>query len=474
MQWVMETLAKTERLGPIWLAPGISRTNVVTKIYASFIGVTMLTGMSFLQGYVLTEHLHIPREAQGTIAGDLTFWTEVTSLIMFNPFGVLSDRIGRRPIFIFGILMIGICYGLYPFATSVGELLVYRLLYGVGVAATVSMLSTITNDYPQEKSRGTLIGITSMLNVVGVIFMASGIARIPLLLTAREVDPVTAGQVMFLVATGLCIVTAIIARLGLKGGTPAAPKDRANTRLLLLSGLRAGKNPRIALCYASAFSARADMVIKGLFLALWAIHIGQEEGISPAEAMARFGVMIILMQITAVIFNPIYGMIVDRMNRVSALAIALLLAALGYSSMGIITSPLDMAALPYLIVVAIGSSAMNIASLSLVGQEAPEKERGSIIAMTSMAGTIGIMVFVTVGGRLFDLWGPWAPFVLAGALQAVLFVAAVIIRIVAPGQNMVEQQSSMPARAALGTAANPSEQDQSAAPTSEGSSSYKL
>lgn len=436
----METMPKTERLGPIFLAPGISRTNVVTKIYASFIGVTMLTGMSFLQGYVLTEHLHIPREAQGTIAGDLTFWTEIVSLIMFNPFGILSDRIGRRPIFIFGILMIGICYGLYPFATSVGELLVYRLLYGVGVAATVSMLSTITNDYPQENSRGTLIGITSMMNVVGVIFMASGIARIPLLLTAREVDPVTAGQVMFLVATGLCIVTAIVARLGLKGGTPVAPKDRAQTRYLIMSGLRAGKNPRIALCYASAFSARADMVIKGLFLALWAIHVGVEEGMGAAQAMARFGVMIIFMQITAVIFNPIFGMIVDRVNRVSAMATALLLAALGYSSMGIITSPLDFAMLPYLIVVAIGSSAMNIASLSLVGQEAPEKERGSIIAMTSMAGTIGIMAFVIVGGRLFDLWGPWAPFVLAGALQGVLFVAAIVIRIVAPGETTKKQQ----------------------------------
>jgi hypothetical protein len=55
----------------------------------------MLSGISFLQGYVLTEHLNIPRSQQGTVSGDLSFWVEVVALLLFTPVGVLADRIGR-------------------------------------------------------------------------------------------------------------------------------------------------------------------------------------------------------------------------------------------------------------------------------------------------------------------------------------------------------------------------------------------
>jgi hypothetical protein len=36
------------RLGPIWLSPGITRGNALTKLYASFISIGMLSGMSIL------------------------------------------------------------------------------------------------------------------------------------------------------------------------------------------------------------------------------------------------------------------------------------------------------------------------------------------------------------------------------------------------------------------------------------------
>lgn len=52
---------KTEKLGPMLLAPGVTRVNVITKLYASCVSVILLTGMGFLQGYILTEHLHIPQ-----------------------------------------------------------------------------------------------------------------------------------------------------------------------------------------------------------------------------------------------------------------------------------------------------------------------------------------------------------------------------------------------------------------------------
>ena len=59
------------RLGPVELMPGVSRLNAVTKLYASGVTIAALTGMSLLQGYILTEHLEVPRRVQGTDTPDV-------------------------------------------------------------------------------------------------------------------------------------------------------------------------------------------------------------------------------------------------------------------------------------------------------------------------------------------------------------------------------------------------------------------
>ena len=197
---------------------------------------------------------------------------------------------------------------------------------------------------------------------------------------------------------------------------------------------RAGRNPRIALAYACSFAARSDVVIKGLFFALWAIQDGFKEGLHPGQAMARFGIMIIIMNGTSILVAPLFGWFIDRVNRVTALIVALCFASVGYLSMYVITSPLDFAMAPYFIVIALGSSFMMKASLSLVGQEARVAERGSVLAMFGMFGAVGILVFTKWGGILFDAWGPWAPFVMAGAYQTVLLGIALVVRTVAPGR----------------------------------------
>ena len=124
------------------------------------------------------------------------------------------------------------------------------------------------------------------------------------------------------------------------------------------------------------------------------------------------------------------------------MAVALAFATLGYLSMGIITSPLDFAMIPFFIVISLGSSFMIKASIALVGQEAPPKERGAIIATNGMFGALGILTLALVGGRLFDAWGPWAPFVIAGSYQSVLFVLAILVRIYAPGPQLIEKRGN--------------------------------
>jgi MFS family permease len=440
MRQAAQDPADTVYFGPIALAPGITRANVSAKFFMAFIAIAMLSGMSFLQGYILTEHLNIPRGQQGTISGDLSFYTEIVALLLFNPFGILADRIGRKPVLIFGILMIGLGFGLYPFATSVAELTVYRMVYAVGMAATAGMLATLSNDYPLDRSRGKLIGISAMFNVLGTIFMSAVVAGIPRFMAERGFDPVAGGKTMYLFAALLCIIAAIAGKLWLAPGTPV--KERAPYRELIVSGFKAGRNPRIALAYASAFAARSDMVIKAMFLALWAILAGREMGLRPDQSMAQFGIMYTAMYAVSFFSAPLFGWYIDKVNRVTALLTALAIAAAGYMAMRLINSPLEMSAMPYLMLLTLGSSCMLKASLSLVGQEALPRERGSVIAFSSMCGALGILIFTWAGGRLFDNWAPWAPFFVAGAYQAILFVIGVFVRIAAPGQDAPDRSTS--------------------------------
>jgi hypothetical protein len=304
------------------------------------------------------------------------------------------------------------------------------------------MISSLPNDYAQDRSRGTMIGFGSTLNVIGVMFVAMGLSQIPALLTPRGTDPVTAGKIMFGIAAALCFVSVAIFRWGLKGGTPVAHADRAGLRVLLGSGMRAAANPRIALAYATSFTGRADVVIKGMFLSLWAIHDGREWGLSPGAAMARFGIVLAIMQAISLVWQPLFGMIMDRLNRVTAVAIAMAFASSGYLSMGLITSPLDFAMLPAFAILTIGSSSAIISSIALVGQEAPVRERGAVIGMTGLFGALGILIFSVAGGRWFDEIGPATPFVVVGAVQAGLLVLAVLVRLLSPGPVRVAQPAT--------------------------------
>ena len=422
-----------KKIGPIILAEGISTFNFVTFLYASFIAIGLLTGMSFLQAYILQEHLGIPRSQQGSITGLLGLTSELVAIPLTAYFGILVDRIGRRPVFNFSVTVIGISYALYPFATGTAELIAYRMIFAVGAASMGATLATIGADYPAEQSRGKFIGVSNIMNSLGVTFIASGIAQIPNALQGRGFSPVESGKVMFLTCTALCVLTVIWTRFGLKPGTPTKVSERLPFRTLVKSGVRALSNPRLSVSFAASFTARSDLALKGAFISLWAIQAGMADRINPAQAMATVGIVFALMQVVAIIWNIVFGYIMDRINRVTAMAMAMGLAGVGYSSMVFVTSPLDYRMLPLFALLSIGSASAIAASVTLVGQEAPVQERGAIMGANQLCGAVGMMFTFTVGGWLFDIWWP-APFLMAGVLQIILCLVAIIIRLRAPGK----------------------------------------
>jgi len=411
-------------------------------MYAAFICIAMLAGMNFLQAYLLDVNLGIPKDEQGVATSILALVTEIIALILIVPFGALADRIGRRPVIIGGILFCGLGYGLFPFATSLNELVIYRAIFAIGAASLSAQIPTIGNDYTQERSRGRLFGFTGVMNGLGVIFMSAGLAQIPGLLEGRGVAPVSAGMAMFLAASGLCVLSAVIFRAGLQLGIPenVAQTEKVPLGRTLLAGLRAMRNPRIVLSYVAAFAGRSDNAIKGLFVSVWVLQVAGEAGVSQPQAFAHAGKLMGLMGAVTLLWMPIFGVILDKMNRVTGLALAMGLAAAGYGSMGLITSPLDNAMLPFFVLLAIGQGSAIIASVTLIGQEASAADRGTVVATNAWFGAIGILIATVVGGVLFDIVGPSAPFVMLGVFQAFVLVFAIVVRVRNPGDTVSAQR----------------------------------
>ena len=415
------------------LAEGITTTNGWTLMYASFATIGFLTFVNTGQAFILNANLGVARDDQGVLSGNLAFWNEIITMALAAPFGVLADKVGRRPLFCFGLIAMALGYALYPLADSITDLTIARSIYAVGTAAAAGMLGTVGADYPREHSRGKLIAWTGVFNSLGVIFTAFVFGRVLLPLFENQYGSQEAGTYTFWLLAIILVLSALILHLGLKGGTPAGRHDQPPLIDLVRAGFRNAKNPRIALAYSSAFVARGDLVIIGVFLTLWGTQAGIERGMEPGQAAREGATIFILAQIFGLFWSPIMGFFIDRVNRVSATIFGSAMASLGYMSMGFIDDPLNRSWLPLFAILGIGQISAFFASQALVGQEAPYKERGAVVGMFSLCGALGILVCTSVGGVLFDDWMKSGPFVFVGFLNLFVLLFAVIVRIKSPG-----------------------------------------
>lgn len=425
-------------LGPIRLAPGIAPRHALAYLFAALLSIGLFTYFSALTPYVLQVNLGLPAELHGRISGDLQTWQEIALLLTIGIWGALSDRVGRRPIYVATFLVIALGYVLYPFASSAAELFACRMLLGVGIAGSSAMLLTIIADYPEEFSRGKFTGLAFFLNGLGATLFFFALTKLPQFFEGQGADALWAGRFSFMAVGGIALLAAIV-MLGLKPGRPDAVAERVPLKALLRQGLAAGRKPRIALCYAGAFASRADMVIITIFITLWVAQSGLSEGMSASASAARGGMVIGIALLSALVWSPVFGWLGDRLDRVTVMIVGFLLAAAGYGWIGSIDDPAATAAIPALILLGVGQSSAVLASTLLLGQEAPPQIRGSVFGVQSFCGALGILTISIAGGRLFDAVGPGAPFAVMGVVNGAVCLWAIALRsleakVVAPAQ----------------------------------------
>jgi MFS family permease len=158
------------------------------------------------------------------------------------------------------------------------------------------------------------------------------------------------------------------------------------------------------------------------------VHAGAEQGISTADALARGGITMSALILANVFWAPVFGLILDRVNRVIGLCVAMGLATLGYFALGSVTDPYDMPVMmAATFVLGIGEISVIVVCNALLGQEAPAKIRGAASGVFGLVGTFGILFATLAGGIVFDAFGPSAPFKMMAGINGLVAVIALLV-----------------------------------------------
>jgi AAHS family 4-hydroxybenzoate transporter-like MFS transporter len=97
----------------------------------------------------------VPNAVLGPVFAAANFGVLIGALF----FSMLADRIGRRPVLIGATLFFGIMMILTARVTSVPQLLVMRLLAGIGLGTIIPNASALVGEYSSQRLRAPMIMI---------------------------------------------------------------------------------------------------------------------------------------------------------------------------------------------------------------------------------------------------------------------------------------------------------------------------
>jgi putative MFS transporter len=141
----------------------------------------------FLDGYdltviavalpLLTKQFAISAALQGLVGSSAVIGMLVGSLFL----GRLTDRIGRRTMYLFDLLTFVVFAVLAAASQNVGELIAFRFLLGLGIGADYPISSTLLTEFSPPGQRGRLVTVLGATWFVGaVVAYLLAIAFLPL------------------------------------------------------------------------------------------------------------------------------------------------------------------------------------------------------------------------------------------------------------------------------------------------------
>ncbi|MCK1993259.1 MFS transporter [Peribacillus muralis] len=188
----------------------------LNRFHIKIAGLTF--GAHFTDGYILgiiafalallTPQMELTPFWIGLIGSSALIGLFLGSLVL----GWISDYIGRQKIFVFSFIVITAASILQFFADSPTELVLYRILLGIGLGGDYSVGHTMLAEFSPRKHRGVLLGSFSVVWTFGYV--------VANLIGILAVDSAPDAWRWMLASSAIPAVIILILRMG----TPESPR----------------------------------------------------------------------------------------------------------------------------------------------------------------------------------------------------------------------------------------------------------
>jgi len=325
----------------------------------------------------------------------------LTQGILQIPFGIASDRLGRKRVIIFGLLVFALGSLIAGGADTLTGLLVGRSVQGAGAvsAAVTALLADLTRDNVRTKAMA-LVGAS-----IGLMFALSLV-----------VSPVIAAHIGL---SGLFVLTAVLALLGtavVVWGVPAEPvvhKDAAR------GGLRQVlSSPALLRLNIGVFVLHAVQLAMWVAIPAFLVQAGLgKDDHWQIYLPAVLGSFVLMGGVF-----PLERRGYLRAVFLSAIAlIALVQVALLWVSSG---AP-SIACLAWLLFAFFcGFNVLEATQPSLVSRIAPASSRGAAMGVYNTLQSLGFFAGGVIGGQLVKSYGTQGLFLTCAALMVLWLVVA--------------------------------------------------
>jgi len=340
--------------------------------------------------------------ANATVVGLLVSAFSVAQLAVAPLWGNFSDRYGRRPAILAGLLLTSCAYVIFGFAGSVPVLLLSRLVQGLG-GGTIGVVQAYVADAssPEErtKSLGWLSAVTSLGAVAGPAF-----GSVMISLGGRAAPGIGAAALALLVAG---FASRFLVESNQLSATGSAPPSSTSPRQAIGRVLSHWHEPasRLIWIYTIAIGA--------FYGTIQVVPLLLMNRLDVTERNIGYFVMY-LGGMGVVVRTLLLGRMVELLGEARLSRLGLVLLALGLGCTGLATHGgiilLGFTLMP------LGTAFLFPCVTGLLSRVVPANQRGMYMGDQHTLGGVTRVLITIVAGLLMDRLGVGVPFWIAGLL----------------------------------------------------------